>query len=360
MVRRIGSAVLATVLLSACDIPTELPKWDTTWVVKSESTIVSIDQLLPGPSLVTTGCVAGTSCTPAFSLRLNPATFSQSLGSLCAACAALNGQTAPKPAFTGSFSTTLSLPSDVAGAALLSGVLLLRVLNGFSFDPLNPSATTSGTISVTVTSGGITVGTGGVIGSTTFPRAALPPRGGILDFSIPLNASTISGPLTVTVTVNSPVGDPAQINTSDALSVTATPSNLLVSSAQVRVQNRNITAVSVQLDVNDIDSVITDHIKSGSLLLTINNPFAVSGTLTLTITGGTQPISKPVAVAAGQTTVEVPFTASELRSFVGLGAGHNITLSITGPVTAAAPVTVTPTQVLSVSSQLKLVIGPRD
>ncbi|HUP90447.1 MAG TPA: hypothetical protein VM100_13905 [Longimicrobiales bacterium] len=348
MIRLLTRGVLLAALsATACDIPTGPPKWDSTFVVQSEGTTLSVSQLLPSSVTLANN---GTS----FALSLSPSTFSQSLGTLCGApCTAVNGATAPKPSFTGAFNTTIALPADVVSAALTGGSLNLAVTNNFSFDPIRPSATARGSIAITVTSGTVTVGNSTISGTTQ----ALPP-GTTTQLQVPLTAGTIAGPLAVTLTVTSPAGDPTQINTASTLSVTATANNLQVSSASVRVQNRQVTATQVNFNVGDIDEFIVDHLKEGALILTINNPFGVTGNLPLTINANGTVVTKSVAIAAGTSTVEVSFTQSELRSILGKS---NVTLRIgPGAVNSAANVTVTPNQVLSVSTKLRIVVGPEN
>lgn len=341
------SVLLAAVSAAACDIPTGPPKWDSTFVVQSEGTTLSVGQLLP-PS------VQLNSTNTAFTLSLSPATFSQTLGSLCGApCTPLNGLTAAKPAFNGTFSTSIALPADVATAALTGGTLNLAITNNFSFDPLRPSAAARGSLAITVKSGTVTVGSATFSGTTQ----ALPP-GTTTQLQVPLTAGTIAGPLDVSLIVDSPAGDPAQINNAATLSVTATPNNLQVASASVRVQNRQVTATQVNFNVSGIDDFIVNHLKEGALILAITNPFGVTGTLPLTINANGTIVTKSVTLAAGTSTVEVVFTQSELKSILGKS---NVTLRIgPGAVNSATNVTVTPSQVLSVSTKLRIVVGPEN
>lgn len=334
------SVAIASLLALACDIPTEAPKWDSTFVVQTEGTSLSVGQVLPSGVTLTNG-------NTAFLLSLSPAFFSSNLGFLCSGCQAFNGQFAPKPAFNSSFNTAIALPADVASATLSSGSVNVSITNGFSFDPLRPSATARGSLTITIRSGGVTVGTATVSGTTT----SFGP-GTTLNIAVPLTAGTVSGTLDVTVTVDSPAGDPAQINTSAVVSATATPSGIVITSAQVRVNGRVVNAVQTQLKLGNIDTFVSDHVKSGALLFTINNPFGITGNLTLTLTGGTRPVIKTVALGAGTTNVEVPFDQSDLQAILG----HDVNMAISGTVTAASPITVTPTQTLSVTSKLKLIV----
>src|SRR5438477_3190326 len=91
-----GLTAAALAVLSACSIPTDAPKYDTEWNVPGKSTTISVNSLLPSG-------VSPTNDNSAFQVTVSPATstITRTLGQDCAACAALNGQTVPKPAFTG-------------------------------------------------------------------------------------------------------------------------------------------------------------------------------------------------------------------------------------------------------------------
>lgn len=333
---------IALVLLGACDIPTELPKWNTTFIVQAENTTLSVGQLLPST-------VTPNATNTAFTLSLAPATFSQTLGQLCTACAAFNGTTAPKPAFIGTFTTAIALPAEVRSAQLTGGTLNLSIQNGFTFDPLRPAAASRGEITITITSNGVTIGSQTISGTAT----ALP-AGGTLNAAIPLTAGTIANTVDVSVTVDSPAGDPAPMNANDRISATASPSGLTISSAQVTVNSRQVNAAAVTLDLANVDNFIIDHVQGGSLLLTISNPFGVTGPLTLTFAGGAQTITKSVNLGPGTSNLEVVFTAAELRALLG----HSVTMTVTGRVSAAGSVNVTPAQILTVDARLKLLLGP--
>ncbi|MGQ0563388.1 MAG: hypothetical protein ACT443_16145 [Gemmatimonadota bacterium] len=331
-------------LLGACDLPTELPKWDTTFVVEGEATTLSVGQILPSSMMPADD-------NSAFALSLTPTTFSERLAALCAPCVSLNNTTAPKPPFSGTFGASIPLPADVRSAVLTAGAVNITLQNGFSFDPLRPGAATRGDMTIAIRSGGTLVGSTAVSGTTTaFPSGAA------LQLTVPLTAGTISNALDVSVLVNSPPGDPVQITVNQRLFVTATPTGLRIASARVVVTNRQVTATPVQFDFSEVDEFIIDHVKSGSLLLAIDNPFDVTGNLTLTLTGGDREITKTVAVSGGQTDVEVVFAASELQAILG----HIVVMSLAGPVSAPGEVNVAPAQVVRVASRLKLIIGPED
>src|SRR5205085_12638178 len=90
--------ILLLVAVSACEVPTKLPSWDQTWLIPGDSTKVSVSELLPKTGELTVSTSGG---QPVFAFNMaTPAAISRSLGQVCAACAAANGATVPKPAFT--------------------------------------------------------------------------------------------------------------------------------------------------------------------------------------------------------------------------------------------------------------------
>lgn len=333
-------------LLAACDFPTELPKWDTTWVVPGESTTISVSSLLPS-SITTSG--------NNFVLSLQPATFTQTLGQMCGGtCTALNGFTVPKPAFTTSFSSSISLPSDVVSAQVTGGQVRVVLSNNLGFDPIRPSAIARGHVVVTATAGSTVLARDSIAGESTAFTS-----GSTLTRTLTLGAATVSGPITIGIKVSSPEGDPVTINTNNSLSVTATPQTISVSQANVRVTNRAITGASVELDLADVDEEVTSRVKSGALLLTLVNPFAgTTGTLSVRIVTPSAIITKSVSLAAGTSSARVEFNQQEIQAILG---SSPVTLSVSGTVSGpAAGVAVTPSQVVAISSRLELTVGPKE
>lgn len=347
--RRVFS-LLATPLvagLGACDFPTELPKWDTIWVVPGEATTIAVSRLLPGSVQVVPG---GT----AFVLSLPSVNFSRTLGEICSACSAAQGLTVPKPAFTATLVDSIALPANVLSARLTGGEIGLRLSHTFSFDPIRPSATARGYVVVTVTSstatGSVTLARDSIAGETT----AFAP-GTTLARTLSLATATINRPVTITVRVFSPAGDPVTINTSQGFSVTATPTQVQISEAQVRVANQSVSAQQVQLDL-DIDRGIADRVKGGALLLDMQNPFSVSGTLTLTFSTPNAVVRKQVQLQPGSNTTRVPFNEPEIRSIL---RDKPVQFAATGNLSAPASGTaVRPSQVVTIRSRLEVTFGP--
>lgn len=335
---------LLSVGLAACEFPTEVPKWDTTWVVPADSTTIGVSSLLPAS-------VTTTSNGSAFLLSVTPVSLSQSLGQLCGAtCTALQGMTVPKPALSNTVTSTISLPGDVVSVS--GGQLPVTLSHDFTFDPLRPAAGVYGYIVVTATSGATVLAKDSLAGETLdFPAGVVRTRTLAL-------AGAVDGPVTVTIKTFSPAGGTATIDLSDRLAVT-TPTQVQFSQAQVRVANRTISAADVELDLADIDEAVTDRTKGGALLLSLSNPFAVTGNLALTITAPNTVITKTVALAQGTTSARVEFNQQEIKAILG---GGPVRIRASGAVcgSGACTTTVTPGQTVSIATRLELTIGPKE
>jgi hypothetical protein len=343
--RQLGalSGLLALSLGAACDIPTEAPIIDQRWVVPSQTSRISVANLLPaGVSILAD--------SSGFTVSAATASVTRPLSADCAACAAGNGFTGPKPAFTATATMSTSLPVDIGSATLTGGSLVLNVTNNYTFDPLRPNGASApfGNAVITVTNGSTSLGTTTIDGSTT----ALNANGGTLSLTIPL-AGTISGatPVAVTVTVNSPAGGAVLMDASRTISVTATPTNLKVASANVSVAGRSLSS-STSFDLTGVSSTITDHVLAGAMLLTVVNPFTVTSNLTVTLQpSGGAAIVKNVTLGVGTTTQSIQFTQNEIKALLG----HNLSITYTGAATATAgPVNISPKQAVVVTSKLDI------
>lgn len=343
---RAGLSLVALVSLAACDVPTGLPKYDTEWNVPGKSASISVNTFLPN----------GVTATPdnsAFQISVTPAStsISRQLGQDCAACALASGQTVPKPAFTGGGSASVALPGNVASATLVRDTLTVTITNGFNFDPIRPSAaagSTRGALSIVVKNGATLVGRDSIDGVTT----ALPPGSSTVR-KIALSG-TIDGSsgLTISTVLNSPAGDPVQMNTASSITVSGSIGSFYVSSAKVNLNSQNVTSAPTDLNLSGVGSQVSDHANGGSLLLTVNNPFAVTGALAVKFVGGSQQVAKTISLAGGTTTPTVTFTKQELDALLG----HDIQMTFTGVVNGNG-VTVQPGQTISVSSRLQISIN---
>jgi hypothetical protein len=232
---------------------------------------------------------------------------------------------------------------------LTSGTLRFVITNNNTFDPLRPSAAVGsarGWAVITVSNGATLLGKDSVNGATS----ALGANGGTLTRDIALaGVITSSSPVTVAVTLNSPAGDPVRIDASRTITATATPTSLVVANPSVVVSNRSVSSTST-LDLTGVDSTVRNSVQSGALVLTLANPFNVTGILTVRLTpsGGTV-ITKTVTLGVGTTTQRVPFSQAELQSLLGT----NVTVTYIGAVNATSgPVTVSPKQNVLVTAKL--------
>lgn len=337
--------LLALALLAArCDVPTSLPKWNTRWILATDSTRLAVAELLPADVTLTPG-------GQNFELDLAPVTFSRTLGEMCAQCAAQSGQTVPKPAFQFEFEDRISRPPDVIAATVTAGTVNVAVANGFSFDPLRPGGAVSGRLVIRILDGAAVLAADSVLGDqTAFPA------GTTLTRPITLAAATVTGDLAVRVFISSPEGAVVTLNASQRLTVNADPGQVRLSEAQVSVQNKSVSAEEVDLDLEDVDDTFVERVKGGAFIFDIQNPFPVRGDFGLQITGPGTSIEKPFVVEAGSSSPRVEFTEVELKDILG----SRSTLRASGTVTATAPsgaVPVRPDQVLQIKTKLDLTIA---
>lgn len=338
-----ASAVLGA---AACDLPTAAPIIEQRWIVPGEVSRITVASLLP----------SGVSILPdssGFTLSGDMATIARPLSADCAICAEGNGFVGTKPALVVNASMSSSLASDISAATLTGGTLALNVTNNYNFDPLRPNGNVApfGTATVTVSNGTTVLGSTVIDGATQ----SLAANGGKLSLNIPL-AGGISGstPVSVVVTVNSPEGDPVTMDASRTISANAKPTNLKISSAVVAIAGRSLTSTS-NVDFSDVGDAISDRTQKGALLLDIQNPFAVTSALRVTLKpDGDSAIVKSVALAAGNTTRQIDFTKEELKRLFG----HNVTVTISGPAEAASgTVTISPKQAVVVKTRFDLTLS---
>lgn len=346
--RRVNLQCLVLALLvglAGCDVPTELPRWDQRWIVPADETTVQVQELLPDGVTAPPG--SGT-----FSVDVDPVSFQESLGELCAVCGPLNGQLVPKPAFEGSFLETASFPEDVLESQVAEGRARILATNGFSFDPLRPGGGATGTITLSLYEGG---SGGRLLDRVVLDGAteSFPPGTNLtqdLEFS-----GTVRSPLVADVAVSSPAGDPVTLDVSEILTVETSVLILEVSSALVDVAGRELTLEETELEVEDLDETVVDRIQSGAFNLEVANPWSIGATFSVTIQGPGPTVAKGFSIPAGpSSSARVKFTQSELQSFLG---EPNVFLRGTGVVEEGeAPVTLVPGQELVLDTELDLVI----
>lgn len=281
------------------------------------------------------------------------ATVARPLSADCSLCVESNGFTGLKPAMIINASMSSTLASDISTATLTSGSLALSVTNNYTFDPLRPNGGNGpyGSAVITVSNGITTLGSMTIDGSAH----ALAANGGKLDLNIPL-AGGISGstPVSVTMSVNSPEGSAVVMDASRTISANATPTNLKVANAMISVAGRIISSTS-DMDFSSVGDGIADRTTKGALLLNIDNPFALTSSLTVSL----QPdngdvITKAVPLGAGKTTQTIGFTREELKKLFG----HNVHVTISGVANpTAGPVSVSPKQAVVVTTRFDLTLA---
>jgi hypothetical protein len=329
----------AVVLPAACDVPTGLPRLEPRFVVPLEGTSIPVAQLLPG------------GVTPAgdvFRLALAPTTARRSLGGICGTpCASAHGQVAPKPAFTGTVTGVVPLPAGVSAAVLASGLLTVAVSHSFDFDPLRPQgSTTGGTLQAVVRSGTRQLGTATI--DQAFPRGTQVLR------TIQLTPGELTGPVEVQLTLQSPAGGPVLIDTAAVLTAQLSPGTVEVVAVTAGVTNRLVAIQPLTLDLTRVEEELRRRSRGGTLVLTLANPFGVTGELELRLHApqtGTE-LRRPVQVAAGTTTQRVTISEQELNGLLGA----RVQVSLAGPLGAAAPVMLRPGQELGLTTRLELTL----
>ena len=343
----LGSALA----LTACELPTSLPIWETRWVIPAENTTIPVTSLVPG-------AVTVNSEKTEFIFSASAGPIARSLGQFCAPCVALDGMTVPKPAFTVTFLDQAGLPGNVDSLTLTRGTIDVRFTNGLGFDPIRPSAAEGaarGSILVTLRTGSTVLGTHTIDGAT---RSLAP--GAVVTETVSLDAAvlprTIGDPIVIEITLTSPEGDAVVVNTAQTLSIEAAQVTFAMSEAKVEVINRPITSTAVQLDLADLDSELTNRVQSGAVLLDIDNDFAVGGTLNATLTANGITYVRPVTLAPGETHSVLSFTREELLAIIG---APTVTLVVSGQVNAdpIGLVRVTPAMQMVVESRLELYLS---
>lgn len=337
---RAASVLLLVPLLAvtACDVPTDLPVVVQRWVLPVGDTELGVEEVVPSTVTIRDG---------SFVIDLPPASASASLGDVCGECAALDGTfVSSMPAFTAEVETPVPLPADVEGGTVTGGSVELSVRNGLSFDPIEGGG--SITLRLSDATGGVDLAEVVLDGSTS----TLAP-GTTWSPTVDLAAGTIGSALIVEAVIESVGGQSATVDLQDEITVSLASAELLLSSVTVVVGTTDVAFDTVEVDVDEFSTHLTDGILEGSVILEVTNPFAVTidGTLDL---GGT---SKPVTIESTATsTVRVDYTGDELRSFIG---EQRVLLSGAGTATGGT-ITVTPDEVLPVEASLDVLVEVGD
>ena len=353
------AALLGFVGVAACDVyaiaTDPFPGLIQTWNLPIATTAVSVASLLPTGVTIYSSPASNPPDSSGFSVNVNNINFSRRVGGYCAACQTLNGTTAPKPAFTISPDTgsTTNLPTNVVSASLIGGSVSYTLTNGFSFDPLRVSANPAnpqGRIIVVVRSASIVYARDTVKGETQ----ALP-AGATLTRTLSLQSGPIANTITVDLEVQSPAGDNTFMNANGVLAMSATVTGLRVGAVTINVPGSSLNSGSPEeIDLGQLDEGFTERALGGGLELTVTNPFAVAGTMNVNFATSSGPITRTAALAAVTTPQRLTVTFDSLEMSRILTSNPGATLAIGGSVSAPAPITVTPRQVISMDNRFIL------
>ncbi len=342
-----ASALLLAVFASACDIPTDLPIIDSRWIVPAEETRFGVAELLPDNDVT----VSPDSTT--FIVDFDPVAFSTTLGGLCAACAAADGLTVPKPPFTGTVESAVDFPPEVFGVTVVSGQVALEVTNNFGFDPLRPASGSNGTMTLRVTDNA----DGDLLAELVVDGVATPfPDGMTIIRNLALAPTVVNDGLLATVIIDSPLGDPVTVDANALLAVNATASDVRVSAVSADVSGKMVPFDPVDLGLEDVDAEVQEIVREGAFVLHVTNPFGIGADFDLTIDGPTIAALQRSATIPpdAESTVTLLFTGAEIQSFLG---EPGVLLTGGATVSAAAGiVSLAPGEELVLDAELDLVL----
>jgi hypothetical protein len=346
------------VALAACEIPSDLPIFQQTWVVPTDSATIGAGTMLPAGVQITGGA------SPSFQVTTPTTTVNTTLGAVCGQPACQSGTTvnAPVPAFTspaGLFNSSVAMPSGVTALTVTGGSLTVTVTNNLGFDPLRPNGASApfGQLIVVTTTGSLTkadtirgTAASGIANAATTPIAVTLPTG------------TWGTSVSVALTLVVPAGGNANMASSNALSVQAALTGFAVSQATVVVNGTSVNTTPQSFSLSDLDLV--DQVQSGGVDLTVANPLTASASLNVIISApgtGTGPpvtITKPLTIPATPTSsASISLTQSELRSILGK---TGVSIRVSGTASGTGPgntVSVTPTSQIVLRTQMRLVLN---
>lgn len=359
--RGVATLVIASsAVLAACEMPSELPIFQQTWVIPTDSVTVSVAELLPNGITLTEGG------TPSFTVTTPSGSISTDLGAICnhPVCQNNTPTAIPStPAFSspaGLLSSSISFPSDVSNLTISGGSLRLAITNQLGFDPLRPNGASTapyGRIIVRISSGASVTRTDTIVGS---PAQGIP-NGASTTLSVPLPTGIYNDDVQVSVALDVPAGDGATLSAGNSLSIVASLFNANVSQATVAVSGQPVDTDPTEFDLEDVD--FADQVAGGGLRFVISNPFTATASVDVVITApdgesGTLVIRKPIHVPDQlSSTASVTLTRSEILSLIGRS---DITIRVSGAVNGTGPgntVSVTPSSQLAIQTQLELILN---
>lgn len=317
-----GLLILAA---GACSFPTSPPLLEQRWVVAAPADSITLPELLPSAITIQNG---------EFRVAAVSGSVDADLGSLCGACAAVKGQTAPVPAFQGGTELTVELPLDVTSVTLgASDTLIIALTNGLGFDPLSAGSGGSGPGTLTLTA---TDAAGLVIAQLT-PIGSLPTQT-TTTYHLPLTAGqAISGPLSISLALQVQALGAVAIPFDAHLRLEASSSVLAGSAATVVVDSQAVDITTGSFEIDEISNADRSHILAGTLHLAVMNPFGISGAAMVRFELDGQEVipAEPAVLSGGaEDSIAISFDASTMRALL---AGGALRLHLTAVVSGTGP-----------------------
>ena len=353
------AALLGFVGVAACDVYAIVsdgtPNFVQTWNLPVPSTRVSVASLLPAGVTIYSTPASNPPDSAAFVVNMPAINYTRPLAPNCPACVSINGTTAAKPAFNiGPGNNSASrLPANVDSATVLGATVTYTITNGFTFDPIrvnpsNPTGLPQGRLDIMIRSGSVVLARDSLKGQTN----TLAP-GAVVTRNIPLPANKVGDSIIVELLVDSPAGEPVPMDINRSITASATISNLLVADVKIRVNSATLNSGTPQeVDVDQLPEFARKRAIGGEFEMNVTNPFAVAGTMNVVVTTTPGPAINKGATLAAVTTAQkltVPLDSAEIQRM--LFSQPSATISMTGTVTAPAPITVTPKQVISLANR---------
>jgi hypothetical protein len=349
------SALLFAVLgVNGCDVVQfavdPKPQFVQTWNIPAAGTSVSVASILPGGVSIHSTPSSSPPDSSAFDVDIDTMDFSRRLGVDCLPCQAFNGTTAIKDSFNLVSSSSEPLPADMISGAVVGGQVRVSVHNNLSFDPLRVRASgQQGHMLIVVRSGSLVLQRDSTNGAD---RAFAP--GDSIVRPMTLSTGTVTGSITVDITIVSPRGDaPVPMNANGTVRTVAITESLLTASMRMNVVNKSLASASDDsLALDGLEPGVVKRIIGGALDMVITNPFAVAGTLEIIFGyGPSQNIVKSIPLPAGiGQVVSVPLDSADIQAIVG----KRVSLRVGGVVNSTTPVNVTPRQAMAFANRMQL------
>ncbi len=331
MRRSVLTSTVAVALLGglACDIPTDAPELEQTWIVPVRELIVAVKELLPESADTSGGGIV---------VKPDTVIVGTTLGALCGApCDAANGTTVPKPAFTGNVALAIGMPDSITEITLNNaGAAEIMLTNNLGFDPIRPGVGVTGRLITTITAGGVVIA-----GDTVSGVDVALSSGGTLTRPIIVPAGTvIRPPIAANVVIESPAGDPVLINTAATLSSEVRVNSVEAARLNILIRAKEVATQVAELDLSAVSQVIQDHIVGAALELEVDNPLPIEGELTTRFRAAGSDVINPrtFLVTPGVSTLTLVFSREEFLALtdqetVEVAADGSLSGTGTGEVT---------------------------